>query len=82
MFKIAIIITSLLGQVLDVFDDPRSEFTTYEKCQAALGKPETMQTMAALGMDFAAATGEANFTRGVCEGHEMIDSNGNTQEPK
>jgi hypothetical protein len=75
VFKIAIVITSLLGHPLEVFDWPRPaqaaagaqwEFKTLADCQAELSKDATMQTMAKFGSDYAAVTGEANFTRGLC----------------
>lgn len=83
MWYIAIIITSLLGQPLDVFDWPRYEFKTLALCQVTLDKAATSQTMARLGAEFAATTGEANFTRGYCyENNTPLDSHGNSVREK
>lgn len=66
MYAIAIIITALSGQPLAVLDWPRPGFMTEAICQATLSKPETLQTTARLGAEFAATTGEANGVSAVC----------------
>jgi hypothetical protein len=83
VFEIAIIITSLSGAMLDVFDWPKYRLATRAQCEATLSEVTTSQTFARLGAEFAYTTGEANFVRGFCyENMVPLDSNGNEVRDK